>query len=186
MAPTLEQWRWRIGDDTGASAISIWHAMTEEDGLDKYANCVPHDSSDFGRCARLLEEFGWKERIKEMGEVSPMWQAMAAHWDSLTTMWTKGDSRGVDKRIRAIHDELNRLPAEEEEDWLEGESVLFPSELKARLDALVDPEDVDPRAFDPGEDILDREEAVRIMQTLRRNPDLRDELASLLLDKEGG
>lgn len=183
MGPTLAQWRWRIGSETGASSMAIWHAMTGEDGLEKYMHCVPHDSSDFGRCARLLAQFDWEDRIEEMGDVSPMWQAMVAHWDDLTRMWSRGDHGGVNRRLRDIHDELQRLP--QNEDWLAGESVLFPNELKDRLDTLLDPEDVDPDALLPDDAAERRYELMQLIDTLKAHPDLREELVSALYDEEG-
>lgn len=180
MAPTLEQWRWRIGNDTGASSIAIWHAITGEPGLDRYINCVPHDSSDFGRCIRLIREFGWEGKMRQMNDVSPTWNALAVNWPALTKMFDKGDHGGVNKRLQHIHDEFDRLPAEE--DWLVKESVLFPNELKKRMDALVNAEEDE---ISVEEEVKGRKELWNLVDLLRAHPDLREEFVDALFEEEG-
>lgn len=90
--------RWLFGPDTGASSVTLCCVML---GVIPKGAYYPHDPSDFGRCARLLECIPeWKPRIHEMASVSPKWASLVKAWDQITeTMekevgidWRKGKS----------------------------------------------------------------------------------------------
>lgn len=171
MAPTTEQWRWRVGNDTGESSLAIWHAMTGEPGLGSYTESTPYDSDDFGRCIRLLREFGWEDRMADMADVSSSWQSMAAHWDAMAAMWDKKAYSALNKRLSEIHDELARTPTE---DWLDSDEPISDD---------VDPEDVDPAAFADEQDYdMERHELNWLIYICRKHPDLCEQLWAVLAE----
>lgn len=82
---------WITGHDTGTSSKTIWAVMMK--AVDKRAQFgsdyyVPLDTSDFGRCYRLLKQFPeWRPRMKEVAKIFPMWSPFVEHWDELTKMY---------------------------------------------------------------------------------------------------
>jgi hypothetical protein len=97
--------QWFFGDDTGMSSIAIWMRMT---GLGRYSQrrfAYPYDTSDFGRCHRLLRMFpDWD--IKRMRRVSPVWRALADAWPELTKLYVRdlptGRSEELYRRLLVV------------------------------------------------------------------------------------
>ncbi|MBE0509043.1 MAG: hypothetical protein IBX50_20385 [Marinospirillum sp.] len=73
---------WFISGDVGASSRAIAATLTGSDST--YPLYHPADSSDFGRCHKLLKvvpEF--RARITEMAGLSEQWAALVRRWDDL-------------------------------------------------------------------------------------------------------
>jgi hypothetical protein len=56
----------------------------------KYGYGPPSDSSDFGRCYRLLELFPeWRPMIKKMSRKGRVWKNLVDNWDELERLYIK-------------------------------------------------------------------------------------------------
>ncbi len=66
---------------------------------------VPHDSSDFGRCHRLLTLMGWHDRIGEMAQVSGQWAVLVEIWPALTAAYEAEDYEEVYRLIGSVEAE---------------------------------------------------------------------------------
>lgn len=74
---TARAQEWLRGMDTGLSSEAVFHYMT----LGIKGGSTPSDSSDLGRCLRLLERFPeWRDRLPEMAAVSEDWALLMPHW----------------------------------------------------------------------------------------------------------
>lgn len=84
---------WIIQGETGISSKTIWYVMmggTEPNN--KWFGGVPGDSSDFGRCYKLLALFPeWRARMPEVATINPEWTALVRHWDELTALYEQDD-----------------------------------------------------------------------------------------------
>jgi hypothetical protein len=81
---------WLLSGDTGISSKTILSVMTGSKMSGRYGPGVPLDSSDFGRCYRLLKIFPkWAERLNEVSERYPVWGPMIEAWGELTDIYTK-------------------------------------------------------------------------------------------------
>jgi len=79
---------WLLSGDTGISSKTILAVMTGSKKTDSFGIDVPRDSSDFGRCYRLLQLFPeWRVRLPEVAEAYPIWSPMVAAWDELSAMY---------------------------------------------------------------------------------------------------
>lgn len=89
---------WLLGDDTGASSKTILSVMT---GNKISYPSVPIDTSDFGRCVRILEKFpDWKVRLNEVSELYPEWGPLVEAWSELTELYYK--KHDLDSRCELI------------------------------------------------------------------------------------
>ena len=88
---------WLASGDSGMSSKAICYHML---GMKSDGIFFPLDTSDLGRCLRLLELFPeWKPRMGEMARYSAQWAALVERWDELAEMmadevgidWSKGE-----------------------------------------------------------------------------------------------
>ncbi len=82
---------WSRGTDTGVSAITIAHVLSG--GLVpllRFGVGVPHDNGDFGRCLRLVRLMDWSDRLQEVADRYPEWQAIVDQWSTLVTLYDAG------------------------------------------------------------------------------------------------
>lgn len=93
--------RWAAGDDTGMSSKAIMAVMTGNKPKDW--DCYPRDSSDFGRCYRLLALIPeWRPRIKKMATVGKEWAALVDRWDDIEALYKAEDWKGVYALIQKL------------------------------------------------------------------------------------
>ena len=91
--------QWRRGSDTGSSSKFLWSVMMGAERGDKWRS-NPSDSSDLGRCVRLLALIPeWRPRIGEMAQHSPEWAALVPRWGELEGLLI--EEAGPDARGRA-------------------------------------------------------------------------------------
>ncbi len=104
---------WFCCGDVGASSEAIVYVMSglpPKMILDADWCCYPHDSSDFGRCYKLLKIFPeWRRRIKEMKCLGKIWERIADNWFALESLYDK-------KAYDELYDLLQKLqPGKDEE-----------------------------------------------------------------------
>lgn len=74
--------------------------LSSETILENFWTPYPHDSSDFGRCYKLLKIFpDWKKRIKEMGRLGKIWERIASAWDELELLYELKNHEKLYKRL---------------------------------------------------------------------------------------
>lgn len=119
--PGIRLLRWFASDDTGSSAKTMARHLAAKAGIGDWVvertggfPDYPYDSSDFGRCVRLLEtvpELGLY--LPSMSEVSPVWAAIVGAWDGLKAVYLEElpnrNSWKCHNRIRSL---INRAEAE--------------------------------------------------------------------------
>jgi len=79
---------WVIGDDTGASSITLWSVMVGFP-IDKSPS-IPYDSDDFGRCYRLLNlipKSQHHETLLKAAKAYPNWKPFAREWEKLVELY---------------------------------------------------------------------------------------------------
>lgn len=91
------EWKWWIGLDVGLSSAAIFSVLAScggSDALEFSKGAVPADAADFGRCLRLVERFGWRNRLDEVAKRFPngKWPAVVARWDELCALDAAGQS----------------------------------------------------------------------------------------------
>ena len=89
---------WFASSDTGMSSKAI--ALYLSGGVATHA--TPLDSSDFGRCHRLLIHMGWQDRIGEMAKVSNRWAVLTEIWPALTAAYDADDHKEVYRLINSV------------------------------------------------------------------------------------
>lgn len=79
--------RWLLSSDTGLSSTAICaHMIGEKPEDDDFS--APSDTSDLGRCLRLLDIFPeWKPRIHEMAVHGPDWAGLTKQWDTIVDLY---------------------------------------------------------------------------------------------------
>lgn len=86
------QMRWFYGLDTGLSSLAIFAALAD---ANVRADCgvssegaVPRDAADFGRCFRLVDSMGWRDRLPEVAAKYPgtKWPAIVSGWDEIAAL----------------------------------------------------------------------------------------------------
>lgn len=97
MASTLEALaNWLDSGDTGISSLAIVTVMLGGKRKRNILDNHPHDSSDLGRCIRLLDAIPeWRDRLEEMGEDDPYWAALVRHWAELETLYRQDSAASV-------------------------------------------------------------------------------------------
>jgi len=84
-AITDQHIEWLMSGDTGLSSMTIFAVMTARP---YYRACTPFDSSDFGRCYRLLARFPeWRDRLPEVAVAHRNWEGLVREWDELETLY---------------------------------------------------------------------------------------------------
>lgn len=93
---------WIFYGDTGSSSKELMRHML---GVATDGDSIPPDSSDFGRCWRLLAEFPeWRSRIGEMA-VYPEWAPLVPAWDELEALYVAGDGKRLYARMLELRGE---------------------------------------------------------------------------------
>lgn len=84
---------WVLGCDTGDSAMALLATLGSSDEARGLARArlgdhrpAPRDPDDLGRCIRLLDRFGWGDRIGEMADL-PEWAPLVAAWSELEALY---------------------------------------------------------------------------------------------------
>ncbi len=95
---------WFAGRDTGLSSKSI--ALFLSAGV--RASGPPSDGSDFGRCYRLLEHMGWRDRIGEMADHGPMWATYVARWDDIEKAYLSE----INDKVGRVYDLMKLIEAD--------------------------------------------------------------------------
>ena len=89
---------WLHGGDTGLSSEAIFHYMT----LGVLGGATPRNTSDLGRCVRLLDRFPeWQARMPEMARVSDDWAALMSIWDDLVAAYRVDFANGTRREWRS-------------------------------------------------------------------------------------
>ncbi len=95
---------WMMAGDTGVSSKTIMHVM-EGTKPPSFGADVPYDSSDFGRCHRLLEAFpSYRVRLAEMVHHYKEWGPLVREWDRLTALYLSKDD-GMYEAMRELIEE---------------------------------------------------------------------------------
>lgn len=104
MIPLVERANaWIVSSDTGMSSKALWAVMMDQ----KAGRSHPADSSDIGRCFRLLEAVPeWRGRLPEMSNVSKYWAALITDWDELQRLYDTGDHKALYDRMRQLLDPI--------------------------------------------------------------------------------
>lgn len=75
---------WLACGDRGISSNTIFEHLTGISAVGEWGGGYPHDPGDFRRCRLLLERVpDLVPLLPRMAEVSPVWAALVAGWDSL-------------------------------------------------------------------------------------------------------
>ena len=106
------QQQWWFGTDTGQSSETIFSVLAEE-GRHKYGSLrkgcsTPLDSSDFGRCLRLVNLLNWRNRLDEVAKAFPQskWPKIVARWDELVNA-TSENQNAILKEINYEKENAN-------------------------------------------------------------------------------
>lgn len=92
--------RWIVSGDTGTSSRTIWGVMMNGGHDD---DSVPYDSSDFGRCFRLLERIPeWRPRLLEVAKEHPRWRRLVAAWPQMEDLYRDGKHEELSRRIGVL------------------------------------------------------------------------------------
>lgn len=76
-----EYMQWMSGRDTGISSETIMSAIL---GIDYNRPDVPYDAADFGRCARMLEQFPeLRKELKLVSDKHKIWIPFIDCWKQL-------------------------------------------------------------------------------------------------------
>jgi hypothetical protein len=107
--PTEPELQWLKGTDTGISSRTIFSVLCKPEhrpaALAGHFNPdVPADGDEFGRCHRLVEKFGWLNRLPEVAKVHPAWTPFVAAWPNLTGLFIDGDSGELRQLLRRCRD----------------------------------------------------------------------------------
>lgn len=95
---------WLRSTDVGLSALSIaWVLSGHDPRIRDARENVPHDGEDVGRCVRLLDRMGWRDRLSEVAAEFPRWAPIVARWDEIEALHRMAD----DAAWRAIRDILD-------------------------------------------------------------------------------
>lgn len=100
---------WLLSGDTGVSSKTICAVMTGSKMTNCFGPDVPYDSSDFGRCYRLLQHFPeWRARMPEVATAYPMWGPMVEAWDEMTALYERRMEPKLCERMRKLVDDGRR------------------------------------------------------------------------------
>ena len=109
----LPEWlaEWWRGMDTGLSSRAIAVALAESVALlqitPTHDLCPPSDTSDVGRCVRLLDlaaENGcdWRARLPEVVRISPKWASLIPRWAEIEAAYHE-DVAAQNAHARAVY-----------------------------------------------------------------------------------
>jgi len=81
---------WWYGLDVGKSSECIFSVLAEPSSAQRRAMAIddgftPLDADDLGRCLRLVERFGWRDKMHKVADVHPntAWPKIIARWAEL-------------------------------------------------------------------------------------------------------
>lgn len=93
---------WMFGDDAGSSSKAIVFNYYDIKTRDNWS--YPFDSSDFGRCYRMLKLFPWMG-LEHMTQVNGVWVLLVARWPELVRLYEAAEAMGwqhaTSKEIKA-------------------------------------------------------------------------------------
>ncbi len=101
---TPDHWQWLTSGDTGSSSETLFAAIL---GLSppRFAD-YPLDSSDFGRCFRMLKRLpDLAEHLDRASALGPVWRRLVEHWPLLHALYEHEDfglCYDVIKRCRGL------------------------------------------------------------------------------------
>lgn len=95
--------KWTSRESFGSSARTMLNFLGMEITMEP---SYPHDSSDFGRCLKVLQDFPeWEARLPEMyklpGVAGEVWAALAPMWGTLKGLYMQ-DANLCSRAIKAI------------------------------------------------------------------------------------
>jgi len=90
---------WRVSDDTGISSKYLMELIAS--GSPRGAEYGhPHDSDDWGRCDRMLDACGLRERLGEIKGKHPAWDALVDSWDKIKSAYDSGNFVEADLMVK--------------------------------------------------------------------------------------
>ena len=96
-SPGMGLGAWLASDDVGLSSRYMAGVLS---GQFSPAYAHPADSSDFGRCMRLLEAVPeLRGKLDLMRDKSPEWSELVANWDRIESMVKAKDARRASKLV---------------------------------------------------------------------------------------
>lgn len=99
---------WFVSGDSGVSSDSMAAIAL---GADEGDFDAPYDSSDFGRCYRLVKAIPEiRESFTRISELIPVFRGILTNWDELCELYESNiDTRegGLSERIRALRGDIN-------------------------------------------------------------------------------
>lgn len=98
---------WFLSGDSGVSSETIVAVMTGNTIKGTRVG-YPRDSSDLGRCLRLLGRVPeFRDRLSELSKVSPCWGGLAKHWQLLEGLYATEEAserrRNTSDAVRMIN-----------------------------------------------------------------------------------
>lgn len=113
---------WLSSDDTGVSSRYMASVLAEAAGMGYVPRShadrdpYPYDPADFGRCVRLLDAVpdlrGHMSALADDTAHGPVWNAVAAEWDTLEAWYREdlptGRSQRLFERLNAIREGVQR------------------------------------------------------------------------------
>ena len=132
--PPVPRWviQWREGDDTGVSSRTIACVMIGwpiSDIMIGWRGDAPYDTSDVGRCVRLLDlaaEHGedWRARLHEVAARVSAWAPLVPRWADIEAAYREDvvaqeawSAAGHDRRTRSGRPRKNGVPIPPSRCW---------------------------------------------------------------------
>lgn len=85
------RWWWENGEK-GISSMTMFNTLSDELKLPPEKG-HPHDGDDFNRCYKLLQAVPqFKNKLRRMKSVSPVWSRLIDNWDELTKLFEAGQN----------------------------------------------------------------------------------------------
>ena len=108
---TPKEYQWIRGVDCGMSSMALFRKLSclpQAAGEararlhGRESNDTPRDSDDFGRCVRMVEFCGFKDRLNEARGMSPEWNAILSEWDNLCVLYHENKHEEITRTIKTI------------------------------------------------------------------------------------
>lgn len=98
--------QWLLTGRTGMSSKAIV-AVMEGATMERASGSYPLDPDDLGRCIALLDLVPeYRERLHEMGKISPVWAQLVTHWDEIERLYHEEAPTG---RAPKCYDRMKEL-----------------------------------------------------------------------------
>jgi hypothetical protein len=89
---------WLYGTDTGVSSEVIFRVLTGRSDMIRSRD-LPSDCGDLGRCLRLVDRFGWADRLGEVAVFDARWRPFVTWWVELVRLYDARDWKGLQRLI---------------------------------------------------------------------------------------